>query len=203
MRVVEESKEERGVRRRVQSKAAAALALLLATEVGARIVAPSINGEVLREYNRQTGGGGLLGLYDFLVGGALSRGAVLALGIMPYISARLYLRLARVVFPRVERLTTTEAGRARLKKLTRWLTGGFALVQSLGFALFVQKIPGVVAHPGLGFVVQTVAVLTSGALFCMYVAEKLKAPERSEGPPSGTEESELRFTTRRSFDFAR
>jgi preprotein translocase subunit SecY len=76
-------------------KAGLAVAMLVVCEIGAHIVAPGLNGQALREFLHQGSGTWLLRAYDWLVGGALSRGAVLGIGIMPYISARIIMRLAR------------------------------------------------------------------------------------------------------------
>jgi preprotein translocase subunit SecY len=190
---------EPDTRRRVQRKVSLALAALLACEAGARIVLPNVNGPLLEEYLRRGASGPLMHLYNFLAGGALGRGAILALGIVPYLSARIYLRLARVAFPRVAAMWAHDAGRARLKRWTRWLTGGFAVVQSLGFSLFLQNLPGVVANPGVGFIAQTMVVLTGGALFTMWIAERLAGDRGEELPlmsrpdPIGDDRATMRF----------
>jgi preprotein translocase subunit SecY len=145
---------------------------LLLCEIGARIAAPGL-GRALSQYFRQGGGQGLLWLYDRLVGGALSRGAVLALGIMPYLSARIFVRIARMAIPAVADMNTHPDGRARLTRWTRALTVGLSLVQSYGVARFAQSLPGVVAIPGPGFVPQTMLVLTAGAVVAMFLGEQI------------------------------
>src|SRR5262245_53790676 len=154
-------------------KVALAVALLAVCEVGARIVAPGLNGQALRDFLQAGASTWLLRLYDWFVGGALSRGGVLAIGIMPYLSARIMMRLARVVRPQLESWSQTDSGIAKCTRLTRWLTGGLALVQSFAFAKFVQGIPGVVAHPGVGFLAKTIAVLTCGTIGVMLLSEAL------------------------------
>ena len=154
-------------------KVALAAAVLVVCEVGARIVAPGLNGQALRDFLHAGGSTWLLRLYDWFVGGALSRGAVLAIGIMPYLSARIILRLARVTWPRLESWWQTNSGVAKRTRLTRWLTGGLALVQSYGFAKFVQGVPGVVADPGVAFLAKTMAVLTAGTIGVMLLGEAL------------------------------
>jgi hypothetical protein len=158
------------------------LATLLVCEVGARIVTPGLNGQALRDFLQAGSAGWLLRAYDWVVGGALSRGAVLALGIMPYAAARLYARLARVVNPRLSELWETQPGRATLARWTRWLAGSLALVQSYGFARFVEGIPGAVAQPGFGFLAKTMAVLTSGAIAVMLLSEQLTRSPRDDSP---------------------
>ena len=154
-------------------KVALAVGLLVVCEVGARIVAPGLNGQALRDFLQAGASTWLLRVYDWFVGGALSRGGVLAIGIMPYLSARIMMRLARVTWPQLESWWRTDSGIAKRTRLTRWLTSGLALVQSFGFAKFVQGIPGVVAQPGVGFLAKTMAVLTAGTIGVMLLSEAL------------------------------
>jgi preprotein translocase subunit SecY len=155
---------------------------LLLGEIGARIGLPGVDGGVLSDYFHRVAGGGLLGLYDRLVGGALSRGAVLGLGIMPYVSARIFVRIARTLSPSIGEMWEHQEGRTTLTRWTRGLTVGLGLVQSYGFARFVQSIPGVVAHPGAGFIAQTMAVLTAGALVGMWIGERISARDETDAP---------------------
>jgi len=164
------------------------LAGLVLIEVGGRIALPGLNTQVLADFLLRRGGG-LLSLFDRFVGGALTRGAVLALGIMPYLSARVFVRLARASFPAIGALQAEEAGRTKLKRGTRLLTLGLSLVQSYGIARFVQAIPGAVARPGAGFVVQTMLTLTAGAIVAMALAEQFAGPTQVvDDAPSAEDE---------------
>jgi preprotein translocase subunit SecY len=173
----------------VWRRAGLAVATLLVCEIGARIVAPGLNGQALRDFLQSGSSTWLLRLYDWFVGGALSRGTVLAIGIMPYLSARIYMRLARVISPHIAALRDSERGRATLTRWTRWLTGGLALAQSYGFARFAEHIPGVVAHPGAGFFAKTMIVLTSGTLGVMFLSERLTKPADDDSPVPQDESS--------------
>lgn len=75
----------------------------------------------------------------------MGRGALLALGIMPYVTARIYLRLWRIVAP-------GDYTTVRRQQLVRRLTLGFSMVQSYGFAKFLESLPVAVANPGPRFV---------------------------------------------------
>jgi preprotein translocase subunit SecY len=167
----------------VWRKVALSVGGLVLLEIGARIVAPSINGGVLADYLRQVGGSPLLKLYDWFVGGALSRGAILALGIMPYLSARIIMRLARSSVPAIAEMSEKETERPRLDRWTRRLTFGLAAVQSFGFARFVQSIPGAVTDPGVGFIAQTMIVLTTGAMGVAWLSERI-ARQRDVDTPA-------------------
>jgi preprotein translocase subunit SecY len=166
---------------------ARAIGGILACAIGARVVAPGINTGVLADFFRSGGASPLLRLYDWLVGGALARGALLALGVMPYISARIYLRLARIVAP-------TVGEPARRKKLTRWLTFGFSVVQSYGFARFAENLPGAVANPGPQFIATTMLALTASAMTAMWLWE-LPGAADEDTPPTSAEEADARSVT--------
>jgi preprotein translocase subunit SecY len=84
---------------------------LLLYRVGAHITAPGVDVIALTDFFANRGGAGLLGLYDLFVGGGLSRATVFALGIMPYISASIFMQIAAAVVPTVEKLQKDEEGR--------------------------------------------------------------------------------------------
>src|SRR5216110_292734 len=141
------------------------LLCLLIYRIGAHVTAPGVNPAALVDFfKNQSNSGGLLGLYDLFTGGQLSRATVFALGIMPYISASIFVQIAGAVLPQVEKMQKDEDGRKRLNQWTRYLTVLLAWVQAWGFALFTQSIPGVVGNPGFGFQVQMSFFLTAGAV---------------------------------------
>ncbi len=146
---------------------------LLLYRVGAHITAPGVDVIALTDFFANRGGAGLLGLYDLFVGGGLSRATVFALGIMPYISASIFMQIAAAVVPSVEKLQKDEEGRKKVNQWTRYLTVGLAVVQAYGFALFTQSLENAVANPGFAFTVQMVLFLTTGAVFVMWLGEQI------------------------------
>ncbi|MGK2935676.1 MAG: preprotein translocase subunit SecY [Gemmatimonadaceae bacterium] len=146
---------------------------LLLYRVGAHITAPGIDVIALTDFFANRGGAGLLGLYDLFVGGGLSRATVFALGIMPYISASIFMQIAAAVVPTIEKLNKDEEGRKKVNQWTRYLTVALAVVQAYGFALFTQSLEGAVANPGFAFTVQMVLFLTTGAVFVMWLGEQI------------------------------
>ena len=148
------------------------LLCLLVYRIGAHITAPGIDVRALTDFF-ETAGGGLLGIYDLFVGGGLSRATVFALGIMPYISASIFMQIAAAVVPQLEKMNKEEEGRKRVTQYTRYLTVGLAAVQAYGFALFTASLPGAVTNPGFGFTTQMILFLTTGALFVMWLGEQI------------------------------
>ncbi len=96
-----------------------------------------------------------------------------ALGIMPYISASIFVQIAGAVVPTVDKMQKDEEGRKKLTQWTRYLTVLLAAIQAYGFALFVQSVPGAVAAPGFGFTAGMMLVLTTGAMFVMWLGEQI------------------------------
>jgi preprotein translocase subunit SecY len=147
---------------------------LLIYRVGSHITAPGVDVIALTDFfNSQGNSQGLLGLYNLFVGGGLSRATVFALGIMPYISASILTQIAGAVLPTVDKMQKDEEGRKKLTQWTRYITVALAVVQAWGFALFTESLQGAVATPGLGFKVQMVLFLTTGAMFVMWLGEQI------------------------------
>jgi preprotein translocase subunit SecY len=146
---------------------------LVIYRVGSHITAPGIDVVALTDFFANRGGGGLLGLYDLFVGGGLSRATVFALGIMPYISASIFIQIAQAVVPTVEKMQKDEEGRKQVTQWTRYITVVLAVVQGWGFALFTSSLENAVLNPGFGFKLQMVTVLTTGAIFVMWLGEMI------------------------------
>jgi len=149
------------------------LLCLVIYRLGAHITAPGIDVVALTDFFSNQGKGGLLGLYDLFVGGGLSKATVFALGIMPYISASIFIQIAGAVIPQVDKMQKDEEGRKKLTQYTRYITVALAIVQAYGFSLFTESLQGAVLHPGLGFRIQMVLFLTTGAVFVMWLGEQI------------------------------
>ncbi len=151
------------------------LLCLLVYRIGAHVTAPGVDVIALQDFFRNSGqaGGGLLGLYDLFTGGQLSRATVLALGIMPYISASIFMQIAAAVIPQLEKMNKDEEGRKRVNQWTRYATVLLAWVQAWGFALFTESLQGAVHGPGFAFRLQMAFFLTAGAVFVMWLGEQI------------------------------
>ena len=120
---------------------------------------------------------GILGMFDMFSGGAVQRMAVFSLNVMPYISASIIVQLMGTVYPPWEKLRKEggEAGRKQLNQYTRYLTVFLAIAQSSGIAIGLSNSQGLVDQPGLFFILSTVATLTGGTLFLMWLGEQITA----------------------------
>ncbi|MBW1667733.1 MAG: preprotein translocase subunit SecY [Deltaproteobacteria bacterium] len=154
------------------------LLMLVVYRLGCHIPTPGINGAALAAFfsARQ---GTLFGLFDMFSGGALKRMSVMALGIMPYISASIILELLAVVVPYLEKLKKEgEQGRKKITQYTRYGTVLLSMIQGFGIAIGLERMSGpggamVVPIGGWGFRVLTVITLTAGTAFLMWLGEQI------------------------------
>jgi len=149
------------------------LGALVVYRIGTHIPVPGINADVLADlFNRQQGG--ILGLFNVFSGGALQRFSILALGIMPYISASIIMQLCTVVVPTLEALKKEgEAGRRKITQYTRYATLGLAFFQGVGISIALEAQAGLVMAPGLTFRVVTAITLVTGTMFLMWLGEQI------------------------------
>jgi preprotein translocase subunit SecY len=155
------------------------LALLGVYRVGSRIPTPGVNQEALEIFTQQASST-MFGLYNMFSGGALERVTIFALGVMPYISASIIIQLLTVVWPYLERISKEgELGRRKITQYTRYLTVVLAIVQSFGYAVWLQSSTEVagglplVFNPGWGFQLMCVLTLTTGSMFVMWLGEQI------------------------------
>jgi len=150
--------------------------MLAVYRVGAFIVTPGINPEVVRNFFEQMQGT-VFGLFTLFSGGALEQLSIFSLGIMPYISASIILQLLTVVIPQLEELKKEgEQGQRKINQFTRYATIGLSLFQSGLIALALERGQfgqGAVIDPGWGFRLMCMITLTSGTAFIMWLGEQI------------------------------
>jgi preprotein translocase subunit SecY len=149
------------------------LGALIVFRIGAHIPVPGIDPLQLKQlFESQQSG--ILGMFNMFSGGALGRFSVLALGIMPYISASIIMQLLTVVSPQLEALKKEgESGRRKITQYTRYGTVVLATFQSLGIAIALESQQGLVLEPGIMFRLTTVVTLTTGTMFLMWLGEQI------------------------------
>ena len=149
------------------------LGALIVYRVGAHIPVPGIDPVALAELFKSQRGG-ILDMFNMFSGGALSRFTILALGIMPYISASIIMQLMTVVSPTLEALKKEgEAGRRKITQYTRYGTAALAMFQGLGIAIALESQRGLVLEPGLAFRLTTMITLVTGTMFLMWLGEQI------------------------------
>ncbi|MDN5844143.1 MAG: preprotein translocase subunit SecY, partial [Alcaligenaceae bacterium] len=141
--------------------------------LGTHIPVPGINPDALADLFQQNQGG-ILGLFNMFSGGALERFSVLALGIMPYISAAIIMQLLAVVVPALEAIKKEgQSGQRKITQYTRYGTVFLALFQAVGISVALESQPGLVIEPGMLFRFTTIVTLVTGAMFIMWLGEQI------------------------------
>lgn len=144
--------------------------LLVLVRLGIFIPIPGINRE---EFGRSIQNNPVIGFLDIFSGGGLSALGIFALGILPYINASIILQLLTAAIPSLERLQKDEgeAGRRKISQITRYVALGWAIAQSIGIAVWVNRTPNVVLNPSFLFNAELVLALTAGSMFVMWLGE--------------------------------
>jgi len=158
----------------LRNKILVTLMLLAIYRLGTHIVLPGIDPTKI---NPSASGGGILGLIDAFAGGAFSQASILALGIMPYISASIFIQLMTILYPPFQKLQKEgESGRKKINQYTRYLTVAVALLQASAYVQYLNS-PGyreaIVSSYSSYFWVSTTIILTAGTLFVMWLGEKI------------------------------
>src|SRR5213596_590728 len=143
--------------------------ILALYRLGSWIPAPGVDSQTINDYFNGRGGT-ILGLLNVFSGGALSRFALFALGIMPYVTASIILQLMTVVVPKLEQLQKEgEAGYAKINQYTRYLTVALAAAQSTGYAYLFKRAGNLNANTGR--IILIVVTLTAGCTLLMWLGE--------------------------------
>jgi preprotein translocase subunit SecY len=150
------------------------LGAILIFRAGSFVPIPGIDAAVLADLFQQQKGT-IIELFNMFSGGALERASILALGIMPYISASIIVQLLTVVHPALAELKKEgEAGRRKISQYTRYGTLVLATFQAIGIATGLpHMIPGLVHNPDLSFYFVAVVSLITGTMFLMWLGEQI------------------------------
>jgi preprotein translocase subunit SecY len=157
----------------LRSKIIVTISLVLIYRFGAHIVLPGIDPSRL---DTGRAASGALSLIDAFAGGAFSKASILALGIMPYISASIFMQLMTILTPSMQKLQKEgESGRKKINQWTRLLTVLVTLVQASAYVAYLNqtnKAAILVSYSGY-FWLSTTVILTAGTLFVMWLGEKI------------------------------
>jgi len=160
----------------LRNKITFTILLLFIYRLGSYIVLPGIDPNKLSNLSNSASGG-VLGLLDAFVGGAFSKASIFALGIMPYISASIFMQLMTILVPQMAKVQKEgESGRKKINQWTRYLTvlvTAFQAAAYIGYLKSPSNAEAIIpAYAGF-FWISTVIVLTVGTLFVMWLGEKI------------------------------
>jgi preprotein translocase subunit SecY len=153
--------------------------VLLVVRLGSHVTIPGVDVSALAAATSNSASNTLFGLFDLFVGGAFSKAAIFALGIMPYISATIILQLAGIFIPEFQRLQREgEEGRRRLNQYSRFAAVIIALLQSWAVTIKIASTQGpngisVVPDSGFLFTLTSIVLLTAGTIFLMWLGEQI------------------------------
>lgn len=162
----------------LRSKIIVTLALVLTYRFGTHIVLPGINPLALDAIKANNKTDGLLGLFDAFAGGAFSQASILALGIMPYISASIFMQLMTILVPQLQKVQKEgESGRKKINQWTRYLTVIVTAFQAGAYIAYLNSpdyAPALIPAFKPFFAFSTIVILTAGTLFVMWLGEKIQ-----------------------------
>ncbi|MBX9890823.1 MAG: preprotein translocase subunit SecY [Chitinophagaceae bacterium] len=162
----------------LRDKIIVTLALVLTYRLGTHIVLPGIDPNLIEAAQKNAGGGGLLNLFDMFAGGAFSQASILALGIMPYISASIFMQLMTILVPQLQKIQKEgESGRKKINQWTRYLTVIVTAFQAGAYVAYLNS-PGyaeaIIPAFKPYFMFTTIIILTAGTLFVMWLGERIQ-----------------------------
>ena len=157
----------------LRSKIVTTLLLVLVYRFGTHIVLPGLDPTKI---NLSAAKSGALGLIDAFAGGAFSQASIFALGIMPYISASIFMQLMTILVPQMQKIQKEgDSGRKKINQWTRYLTVIVTAVQAGAYVAYLQQVNHEALLPSYApyFWLSTAIVLTAGTLFVMWLGEKI------------------------------
>jgi preprotein translocase subunit SecY len=157
----------------LKSKIITTLVLVFIYRIGAHIILPGLDPDKI---NLQGARSGALGLIDAFAGGAFSQASIFALGIMPYISASIFMQLMTILVPQMQKIQKEgDSGRKKINQWTRYLTVGVTAVQAGAYVAYLKQVNGDALLPAFStyFFISTTVILTAGTLFVMWLGEKI------------------------------
>lgn len=140
---------------------------------------PGIDPVAMHQLYQQAGSGGILDLFNTFSGGSLSRASIIALGVMPYITASIVVQLAAALSPTLGALKKEgESGRKKLNQYTRYGTVALTTVQGYVIATGLEALGATsglqaVVEPGVMFRIAAVISLIGGTMFLMWLGEQI------------------------------
>ena len=149
------------------------IVILSIYRLGTFVPLPGIDPEQLQTL-MQGNQKGLLGMFNVFAGGAVSRMAIFALGIMPYISSSIIVQLLTGVSDYFKNLKAQgEIGRKKITQLTRYGTVLLGTVQGYGLSVGLESSANLVINPGVFFKISTVTTIVAGTIFLMWLGEQI------------------------------
>lgn len=146
--------------------------MLIVIRIGSQIPVPGANIEAFQQYIKETMTGDAWSLFNAMTGGSFENLAIFALSISPYITSSIIMQLLTIAIPKLEEMQKDgEEGRKKIAEITRYVTVGLALIQSIAMSIGFQS-QGYIAD-GLLSIIQVVVAFTAGSAVLMWIGEQI------------------------------
>jgi preprotein translocase subunit SecY len=158
----------------LRSKILFTLMLIAVYRIGSYIVLPGIN-PIILDQQKGAASSGILDMINTFAGGAFNKASIFALGIMPYISASIFMQLMTVLVPKFQKMQKEgDSGRKKINQMTRYLTVLVTILQASAYVTYLKQTAGqAIIQDYPFFWLSTTVVLTAGTLFVMWMGEKI------------------------------
>ena len=161
----------------LRNKIILTLILLAVYRFAAHVPLPGIDAAQLSGLSDKAGGNGILGVLDMFTGGAFARASIMALGVMPYISASIVVQLMGIAIPYLQKLKNEgESGNKKITQITRWLTIVILIVQAPTYLMSLRSLgvpDSAFLLTGFNFWFSSILLLTTGTVFAMWLGERI------------------------------
>ena len=156
----------------VREKILFTFAMLVVIRIGSQLPVPGVNGEVFKQwFSGQSDGA--FSFFDAITGGSFSSMSILALNITPYITSSIIMQLLTIAIPKLEEMQRDgEDGRKKIVSITRYVTVALAVIQSTAMAIGFGRQGYLTSFNALS-IICSVATLTAGSAFLMWVGERI------------------------------
>lgn len=146
--------------------------MLIVIRIGSQLPVPGVNGEVFRKWFSDQANGAF-SFFDAITGGSFMSMSILALNITPYITSSIIIQLLTIAIPKLEEMQRDgEDGRKKIVSITRYVTVALALIQSTAMAVGFGR-QGYLTQFNAMSVICSIATLTAGSAFLMWVGERI------------------------------
>ena len=148
------------------------LLMLFVIRLGSQIPVPGVNGELFKEW-WQSQSSDAFSFFSAVTGGSFEDMSIFALNITPYITSSIIIQLMTIAIPALEEMHKDgEEGRKKLTAITRYVTVGLALMQSVAMAIGFGR-QGYLYDYTWWSVIEIAAILTAGSAVLMWIGERI------------------------------
>lgn len=145
--------------------------MLIVVRIGSQLPIPGVDPDVFSQLFAHSGDA--LNFFDAITGGSFENMSIFALNITPYITSSIIIQLLTIAFPKLEEMQRDgEQGRKKMTQITRYVTVGLAVVQSLAMAIGFGRAGYLTKFNAL-YVIMTVVALTAGSSVLMWIGERI------------------------------